>query len=92
MLDAGNFKGAAEVENLREHSRREVERYAAYMRRRGFYTEAHYALGTDVVEEAARLCDEVAARFPQAQYFATGRASTHRNGFPPLAAPPLDRE
>ena len=70
VLDAGNFKGAAEVENLREHSRREVERYAAYMRRRGFYTEAHYALGTDVVEEAARLCDEVAARFPQAQYFA----------------------
>ena len=27
VLDAGNFKGAAEVENLREHSRREVERY-----------------------------------------------------------------
>ena len=70
VLDAGNFKGAAEVENLREHSRREVERYAAYKRSRGFYAEAHYALGTDVVEAAAGLCDEVAARYPQAQYFA----------------------
>jgi amino acid transporter len=70
VLDAGNFKGAAEVENLREHSRREVKRYAAYMRRRGFYAEAHFALGTDVVEEAAKLCDEVAVRFPQAQFFA----------------------
>jgi amino acid transporter len=70
VLDAGNFKGAAEVENLREHSRREVERDAAYMRSRGFYAEAHYALGTDVVEAAAGLCDEVAARYPQAQYFA----------------------
>ena len=70
VLDAGTFKGAAEVENLREHSRREAERYAAYMRQRGFYTESHFAVGTDVVDEAARLCDEVAKRFPQAQFFA----------------------
>ena len=27
VLDAGNFKGASEVENLREHSRREVDGY-----------------------------------------------------------------
>ena len=70
VLDAGNFKGAAEVENLREHSRREVQRYVAYMSRRGFYTEAHVALGTDVVDEAANLCDEIAKRFPNAQFFA----------------------
>ncbi|HZL12957.1 MAG TPA: amino acid permease [Verrucomicrobiae bacterium] len=70
VLDAGNFKGAAEVENLREHSRREVERYATYMRQQGFYTEAHFALGTDIVDEAATLCDEIAKRFPQSQFFA----------------------
>jgi amino acid transporter len=70
VLDAGNFKGVREVENLREHSRREVERYVAYMRRQGFYAEAHFGLGTDVVDEAARLCADVAKRFPQAQFFA----------------------
>ncbi|HEY5296711.1 MAG TPA: amino acid permease [Verrucomicrobiae bacterium] len=70
VLDAGNFKGAAEVENLRAHSRREVERYAAYMRQQGFYAEAHFALGTDIVDEAAALCDEIAKRFPQSQFFA----------------------
>lgn len=70
VLDAGNFKGAAEVENLREHSRAEVERYTAYMGKRGFYTEAHFALGTDIVDEAAKLCDQIAGRFPQAQFFA----------------------
>jgi amino acid transporter len=70
VIDAGNFKGASEVENLREHSQREVERYAAYLRRRGFYTEGRFTLGNDAVEEAARVCAEVGERFPQAQFFA----------------------
>ncbi|MEI6075202.1 MAG: APC family permease [Verrucomicrobiota bacterium] len=70
VLDAGNFKGAAEVENLRDHSRKEVDRYVAYMTRRGFNTEAHIALGTDIVDEAANLCDSIAQKFPQAQFFA----------------------
>ena len=70
VLDAGNFKGAAEVENLREHSRREVDRYVAYMSRRGFYAESQLALGTDIVAEAATLCDTIAQKYPQAQFFA----------------------
>ncbi len=70
VLDAGNFKGASEVENLREHAQRDVGRYVAYMGKRGFYTESHFALGTDIVDEAARLCDQIAERFPQAQFFA----------------------
>jgi amino acid transporter len=70
VLDAGNFKGAAEVENLREYSQKEVNRYVAYMGKRGYYTEAHLALGTDIVDEAAKLCDVIAGKFPQAQFFA----------------------
>jgi len=70
VLDAGNFKGAAEVENLREHSRLEVERYVGYMSRRGFYSESYYALGTDIVDEAAKLSERIAAKYPQAQFFA----------------------
>ena len=70
VVDAGTFKGAAEMDNLREHSRREVERYATYMRHQGFYAESHFALGTDVADEAAKLCEDAAKRFPQAQFFA----------------------
>jgi len=70
VLDAGNFKGAAEVENLREHSQSEADRYVAYMSRHGFYAESKVALGTDIVDEATKLCDAVANRFPQAQFFA----------------------
>lgn len=70
VLDAGNFKGASEVENLRKHSRAEVERYVSYISKRGFYSEARIALGTDIVEEAEKLCDEIAGQFPQCQFFA----------------------
>lgn len=70
VLDAGNFKGAAEVDNLREHSRLEVDRYVGYMSRRGFFAEGHYALGTDIVDEAAKLCDQIAEKYPQATFFA----------------------
>jgi hypothetical protein len=70
VLDAGNFKGASEVENLRIHSHKEVQRYVAYMGKRGYYTEAHIALGTDIVDEAAKLCGVMAEKFPQAQFFA----------------------
>lgn len=70
VLDAGNFKGVDEVENLRAYSREQVEKFVAYMSKRGFYSEAHCALGTDIVDEAAKLCDNIAEKFPQAQFFA----------------------
>ncbi|HZF00617.1 MAG TPA: APC family permease [Methylomirabilota bacterium] len=70
VLDAGTFKGAAEVDNLREHAQRAVECYADYMRKQGFCAESHIAIGTDIVDEAANLCDEIAKRFPQSQFFA----------------------
>ncbi|HEU5397234.1 MAG TPA: APC family permease [Verrucomicrobiae bacterium] len=70
ILDAGTFKGAAEVKNLRLHAKHEAERYADYMRKQGFCAEAHVSLGTDIVDEAAKLCEEVAKRYSQSQFFA----------------------
>jgi hypothetical protein len=70
VLDAGNFKGVDEVENLRAYSEKEVQRFVSYMNRRGFYAEGHIALGTDIVEEATKLCEQVAAKFPQTEFFA----------------------
>jgi hypothetical protein len=70
VLDAGNFKGAMEVENLREHTNAEVKRYVSYIGRHGYYSESHIALGTDIVDEAEKLCNAVAEQFPQSQFFA----------------------
>ncbi len=69
MLDAGNFKGASEIENLREHVVAEAERYVEYMRRHGFYAEALTDIGTDIIEVATQLASEAAQRFPQAVFF-----------------------
>lgn len=69
LLDAGNFKGAAEVENLRKHTEAEVKRYVSYIRNHGYYSEAHIALGTEIVDEAEKLCNQVAELFPQSQIF-----------------------
>lgn len=70
VVDAGNFKGADEVENLRHHSSESVERYAAYMRERGCFAEGRCAMGIDVVDEATDLCGEISKEFPNAQFFA----------------------
>jgi hypothetical protein len=70
VLDAGNFKGAMEVENLRKHTHAEVEKYVSYISRHGYYSESHIALGTDILDEAEKLCNDVAEQFPQSQFFA----------------------
>lgn len=69
VLDAGNFKGAMEVENLRKHTEAEVKRYVSYMTRHGYYSESHIALGTDIVDEAEKVCHELGDQFPQSQFF-----------------------
>ncbi len=69
VVDAGNFKGAAEIENCRHNSDAEVQRYVNYMRHHGFYAEGITALGTDLVAEVAELSPEIFRRFPHAVFF-----------------------
>jgi len=69
VVDAGNFKGAAEVENLKQHVEQGNARYVDYMRQRGFSCEAASAVGIDVVAEAANLAPKILQRFPHAVFF-----------------------
>jgi amino acid transporter len=69
VVDAGNFKGSHEIENLRHHVAREAERYAALMRRKGFHAETDTAIGLDAVEEVTKLAIKAAKKFPQAVFF-----------------------
>jgi len=69
VVDVASFKGAAELENLKDHVRTEVERYVQYMRQHGFCAEAFSAIGTDVVGEISRLAPKILERFPQAIFF-----------------------
>jgi len=70
VVDAGNFKGSSEIDRLRAHVQMECERYVEYLRRSGHRAEAFTSLGPDAVEEISKLAPEIAARLPNAVFFA----------------------
>ena len=69
VVDAGNFKGASEIERLRSHVRAEAGRYTATMRAHGHHATTFTAVGTDVVEDIDRLAPQIVERFPNAVFF-----------------------
>jgi amino acid transporter len=69
-VDAGNFKGAAELEALRAHTATEAERYATWARTRGYGAATFTSLGHDVTDEVLRLAVEARAAFPNSVFFA----------------------
>jgi amino acid transporter len=69
VVDAGNFKGAAEVDNLRQHIGAGNQRYVDYMHAHGLCAESITAVGTDVVQKASELAPQILERFPNAIFF-----------------------
>jgi len=69
VLDAGNFKGAEEVEALQARLEDDGRRYVDYMTRRGFYAEAVCSLGIEVIDEVMKVSPGVRERFPQSVFF-----------------------
>ena len=78
VVDAGNFKGAAEVENLKRHIEQGNARYVDYMRQRGFYGEAASAVGIDVVAEGGEPGAEDPAALPATRSSLAGNWSSRR--------------
>jgi amino acid transporter len=71
IVDSGAFKGAGEVDALREKLGRDLERYVEFARRRfGWAADRDVAIGTDAVFELERLCRQVYLRFPLSVFFA----------------------
>ncbi|HUJ71899.1 MAG TPA: APC family permease [Verrucomicrobiae bacterium] len=69
VVDAGNFKGADEINRLRNHVLEELDRYVDYMREHGYHAECFYSLGTDVVEELAQVAPKIVTKFPNSVFF-----------------------
>jgi hypothetical protein len=68
-IDAGNFKGADEIENLGSFVRNETSKYVDYMQDHGHYAEAYFSIGTDVVDEVNKLVPSIRAKFPDIVFF-----------------------
>jgi amino acid transporter len=69
IVDAGNFKGVHEVENLESNVKSDMKRYVDFMRKNGFYAEGLSVVGVDVVEEVNQIAAGILKRFPNAVFF-----------------------
>ncbi|MFT3870893.1 MAG: APC family permease [Nibricoccus sp.] len=69
-VDAGNFKGADEIEHLRSHTTAQAERYATWARAHGYGAATFTAVGNDVIGEAMKLAEQAAEQFPNRIFFA----------------------
>ena len=69
IVDAGNFKGVAEIEKLTEFAQKEVDKYVKIMRQKGYHAEGVSRIGTDVVDETMAAAPELMERFPNAIFF-----------------------
>ncbi|HOW36457.1 MAG TPA: APC family permease [Candidatus Omnitrophota bacterium] len=69
VIDAGNFKGAQEVDRLKLQSEKDIERYVSFMNHSGYYAQGCCAIGIDVIEEIEKVCAQTLEHFPGAVFF-----------------------
>ena len=69
VIDAGNFKGTAEIEHLRAQIKSDLDRYIDFMQRHNYYAEGFYSIGVDVVDEIAQITLRILERFPNPVFF-----------------------
>ena len=69
VVDAGNFKGAADLEHLRTHVEQQGQKYVTFITERGGQAEAISAIGHDVLSELEKLLPELTAKNPHALFF-----------------------
>jgi amino acid transporter len=69
-VDAGNFKGAADIDDLRMHTEAEAQRYVHFAQARGYGSKAFTTIGYDITSEVMKLAREASTEFPNQVFFA----------------------
>ena len=69
VIDVVVLEHQAEVERVRRCTEADVRRYVAPARRMGLAAEHRMSVGVDVLDEAERLCREIAGQYPHAVFF-----------------------
>lgn len=70
VIDSGEFKGEHSVEALERRSQETLQKYVDMAAQLGLPATYRYALGTDAVHEAEKLCKELALEFAHMTFFA----------------------
>ncbi len=69
IVDAGNFRGNAELQDLEQKLKGELEQYQKLARYFGHHSEIKYSLGTDVADEIKEEAKMIEKRFPHSVFF-----------------------
>jgi hypothetical protein len=70
VIDSSQFKGAAEIDNLRRQKDEILKSYVEFANCLGWYAEFRYSLGIDLMDELVKLCNETAREFRRPVFFA----------------------
>ena len=71
VLDSAKFKGSSEVENLKNETERDLDRYVEFAEGLGMHAEHDSAFGTDLLDEIVGLCHKVKERYDRPVFFAS---------------------
>ena len=69
MIDAGQFKGHAEIESLKRKKEEDLKSFVDFATCLGWYAEYRYELGVDLIDELEQTCNSVAKEFPRTVFF-----------------------
>ena len=69
-IDSGSFKGIAEVDGLHNSVENNLKKYVELVRKLDFPADYRMDIGTDVVEKATNLCENIVKEFPKSTVFA----------------------
>jgi amino acid transporter len=69
VIDTGQFKGHAELENLRRKKEEDLNSFVDMGFSLGWYAEYRFDLGVDLIAELEQLCESVFKEFPRAVFF-----------------------
>jgi hypothetical protein len=83
VVDSASFKGAREMENLRNDTERDLNRYVEFARGNGLAAEHHLAVGTDLLDELVELCRDVSGKWDRPTFFMSKLVFPTRQPPPP---------
>jgi amino acid transporter len=69
VIDTGQFKGHAEIENLRRKKEEDLKSFVDLATCLGWYAEYRFELGVDLMDELEHLCNSVIKDFPRVIFF-----------------------
>jgi len=69
IIDAGNFKGTAEVENLQTKIKDDIQCYVKLMNDQGYFAEGLTFTGLEVIEEVEKQAPQILAKYPNVVFF-----------------------